>query len=128
MIAATSARARGPLAPACPVVHDRPVSTGPIANLGSLVSQAERLRARALQQMQGSPAAPVADADLEAYGGLYSAAVVSCGAEGAARLDGVDDPDRIDSVARLHRSAGLVEHELLRRLAELRTAPGPAEA
>lgn len=104
------------------------MSTAPIANLGSLVSQAERLRARALQQMQGAPDAPVGEADRSSYAGLHTAARAACTVDGTMPLDGVEEPERLATVARLHRSAGLIEHELLQRLAEMRTTPGSADA
>jgi len=93
-----------------------------LVNLGSLVSQAEVLRARGLSLMQGAPDAPVDDADRRAYADLYAAALAACGLEGRETLPGVDEPEELASVARLHRSAGLIEHELLVRLAEARAA------
>jgi hypothetical protein len=94
-----------------------------LANLGSLVSQAEVLRARGLSLMQGAPDGPVDEADRRAYADLHAAARDACRAEaGSGTMPGVDEPDELGSVARLHRSAGLIEHELLVRLAEARAA------
>ena len=93
-----------------------------LANLGSLVSQAEVLRSRGLSLMQGAPDAPVDDADRRAYADLHAAAQDACGVDGPAALSGVERPDELRSVARLHRSAGLIEHELLVRLARARAA------
>ena len=44
------------------------------------------------------------------------------------RIPGVEAPEELTSVARLHRSAGLLEHELLLRLAELRSSRGAPPA
>jgi len=93
-----------------------------LANLGSLVSQAEVLRTRSLGLMQAGPDAPVGDRDLRAYADLHAAAMDACGVDGPVSLAAVDPPDALGSVARLHRSAGLLEHELLVRLARARTA------
>jgi hypothetical protein len=93
-----------------------------LANLGSLVSQAEVLRARGLSLMQGAPDDPVGEADRRAYADLHAAARDACATGGPGTLAGVEEPDQLQSVARLHRSAGLIEHELLVRLAEARAA------
>lgn len=100
----------------------------PLANLGALVSQAELLRARALALMQEQgPDAPVSDEDRRAYSELLVTTYMTCAIDDPAEIAGTDGPDALATVARLHRSAGLIEHELLRRLAELRTS-GPHEA
>ena len=93
-----------------------------LANLGSLVSQAEVLRARGLSLMQAGPDAPVDESDRIAYADLHTAALDACGVAGPEALNGVEGPDELGNVARLHRSAGLIEHELLARLARARTA------
>jgi hypothetical protein len=81
--------------------------------LGGLISDAERLRARGLELMQGSPDAPVQEDDRRAYADLLAGARDAC-VDG---VEGVDEPEQLPTVARLHRSAGLIEHHLLVRLA-----------
>jgi hypothetical protein len=93
-----------------------------LANLGSLVSQAELLRTRSLGLMQQGPDALVDERDRRAYADLHAATVDACGLDGPAALPAVDPPDALGSVARLHRSTGLIEHELLLRLARARAA------
>jgi hypothetical protein len=99
-----------------------------LTNLGSLISQAELLRTRALRQMQEAPDTPVGEADRQAYADLLAAARAVCEGNGSAAMEGIDEPDRLETVARLHRSAGLIEHELLVRLAEARSAHRRAAA
>lgn len=100
-----------------------------LANLGSLLSEAERLRSRALEAMQADPAAP-ADPDAVAeYDAALWASVAACGADVPAGLtDARLEPGRT-TVAELHRAAGVLEHVLLVRLAEIRLqAPGDPPA
>jgi hypothetical protein len=105
---------------------DPRVREPPLTNLGSLISHAELLRTRALRLMQQAPDAPVDEADRQAYADLLAAARALCGGDGSAEMEGIDEPDELETIARLHRSAGLVEHELLVRLAEARSAHRPA--
>lgn len=108
---------------------DGPVREPPLSNLGSLVSAAELLRTRALALMQADPDAPVDEADRGAYADLFAAAHGACGSDAHGGIPGVDAPQELRSVAHLHRSAGLLEHELLLRLAQQRASRGrpPAE-
>jgi hypothetical protein len=98
---------------------DRPMREHALANLGSMVSEAEVLRT--------APDAPVGDADRSAYASLLGAARQICEVDDSPGIEGVDDPARLADVARLHRSAGLLEHELLVRLAEARAAARRAQ-
>jgi hypothetical protein len=72
--------------------------------------------------MQSAPDAALADADRSAYASLLAEARAACA--GDTDFAGVAEADALTSVAALHRSAGLVEHELLRSLAEEERGPG----
>jgi hypothetical protein len=91
--------------------------------LGGLASDAEYLRARGLALMQDDPDAPVEEADRRAYATLLAGTRTACaGDDGPSEIDEVDDPGDLATVARLHRSAGLLEHHLLARLAREESA------
>jgi hypothetical protein len=88
-------------------------------DLGSLISGLDSLRERALALMQADPHAPVPKEEA----GFFNALVDGCvahlaGDEAAAEARRIGDGE---DVAELHRRAGVLEHALELRLAEIRT-------
>ena len=95
-----------------------------IANLGSLVSDAERLRSGALAAMQADPAAPADGGAVADYDATLWASVAACGTDVPVDLLDARLEPGTTTWAQLHRAAGLLEHALLVRLAESRLQAG----
>ena len=95
-------------------------------DLGSLISGLDTLRERALALMQRDPHGPVPGEEIS----FFNALVVNCaphvaGVDAASAARPLEDGD---DVAELHLRAGILEHALELRLAEIRTGRRPGDA